>query len=82
MESTEPVPEPTQPPEKEFMEVFETPLQNRMNSFWYRVVNEVNAFYITVIAPSSTDAQTVLRQQYPNTSINYLGKAEKIMQVG
>lgn len=68
--------------EAEFTEIFETPLQNKMNAFWYRIILPTETFYITVIAPSSTDAQIVLRQQYPDAAINFLGKSEKIIQVG
>jgi hypothetical protein len=69
-------------PEQEFTEVFETPLQNRMNSFWYRVIATTETFYLTVIASCSSDAQVVVKQQYPDAAINFLGKSEKIIQVG
>lgn len=69
-------------PEQELTEIFETPLQNRSNSFWYRVITTTETFYITIIAACSSDARMVLKQQYPEASINYLGKSDKIMQVG
>lgn len=69
-------------PEQEFTEVFETPLQNRTNSFWYRVVAPSETFYITILATSSSDARMGLAQQYPDAAINFLGKSEKILQIG
>lgn len=62
-------------------EIFEVPLQNRANAFWYGVKTKTEMFYLTVIAPSSTDASTVLKQQFPDAETHFLGMSTKIMQV-
>lgn len=69
-------------PEKEFTEVFETPLKNKMNAFWYRIVTLTETFYISVIASCTSDSQIALKQQYPTAAINFLGSSTKIIQVG
>lgn len=68
--------------EKEFTEVFETPLQNKMNAFWYRIVTLTETFHISVIAACTSDSQIALKQQYPDATINFLGSSAKIIQVG
>lgn len=65
----------------EYTEVFEVPLQNRMNAYWYNVISENERYNLTILAANSTAAQIATKQQFPNSIIRYLGESVKIMQV-
>jgi hypothetical protein len=50
-------------------------------AFWYRVKDGDTEHQVTILAPSSSDAQMGIRSKFINMPIHYLGVSDIIMQV-
>lgn len=68
--------------EKEFTEIFETPMQDKLVAFWFSVImSDKETFNLTILAPNATAAGIATKQQFPDAVVKYRGSSVRIMQV-